>query len=243
MKKVFRNIMIFWLLAAVLIGISIGSRSWVVLAEQQPGPPTTLPIPPGMPFDLPDGVPAGINPGERVSIVTPGNAVIDVLVGKAVTINVTSSRGPPEELPAEANATLPEGISGGLDLYLSIELNDTETSVDAGLHVPYTDANVTAANLREDSLVLHYWDPEAGEWKPIENPGINTAENYVTGNTTHFSIWTILGTTTEPVTTTEEPVTTPSLTNVPEISSFGVITMIGIMISIGILAGVRKRGH
>ncbi|MFQ6126505.1 MAG: hypothetical protein ACE5R6_18115 [Candidatus Heimdallarchaeota archaeon] len=213
--------------------------TWTILGEQQPprGPPET--VQPGIPFDLEDGVPAAIKPGEMVTVNTPGNAVINVTVGKAVEINVTFTRDPPAQLPEQAHATLPEGVAS-LDLYLTIELNDTDASVDAELAVPYTDEEVAAANLREDSLVLHYWDPEAGDtgmWMPIANPGIDTAKNYVTGRTPHFSTWTILGETTEPepTTTTEEPA-------VPEMRALGILpALLGLTIGGSLLVVIRKR--
>ena len=232
LKHLQKSALILWLLASVLSGAFLGSSTWTTLGEQQlpVTPPVT--VQPGVPNEIPEGVPAWVTPGETIHLVTPSGVQINVIVGESVEITVTSNRELPAQLPEEANATLLEGVAS-LDLYLSIELNDTETSMDAELNVPYTDEEVVAANIREETLVLHYWDPKAGLWMPIDNPGIDTVKNYVSGRTPHFSTWTILGESTEPTTATPA---------VSETGSLGILpALLGLMIGVSLLVAVRKR--
>ncbi|UCG95691.1 MAG: DUF333 domain-containing protein [archaeon] len=65
----------------------------------------------------------------------------------------------------------------------------------------YADENVTSSGLEESSLRLFYYNETGGSWS--EKPGgVNTSENYVWGNTTHFSFYGIFGVTTTTTTTT-----------------------------------------
>ncbi|MFC1722849.1 right-handed parallel beta-helix repeat-containing protein [Nanoarchaeota archaeon] len=63
------------------------------------------------------------------------------------------------------------------------------------LKVYYTHELLAAAGLTEDSLVLEYFNETSGLWETFDPPrgGVNTEENYVWANVTHFSIFGIGG--------------------------------------------------
>lgn len=58
----------------------------------------------------------------------------------------------------------------------------------------YTDAEVAAANLQESTLRISRWN--GTDWVKFEPPtgGVDTENNFVWANTTHFSTWGIFGT-------------------------------------------------
>ena len=63
------------------------------------------------------------------------------------------------------------------------------------LKIYYTDAQVTAAGLDESSLRIQYYNATSGEWKVFNAPegGVNTVDNYVWANLTHFSLYGVFG--------------------------------------------------
>lgn len=61
---------------------------------------------------------------------------------------------------------------------------------DAEIRISYDEAQLT---VREESLRLHWWDEDAGEWVEVPFSGVNTDENYVWGHVDHFSIYTAIG--------------------------------------------------
>lgn len=59
----------------------------------------------------------------------------------------------------------------------------------------YTDEEVAAAGLNEDTLRIEYYNDTDGTWTTYDDPngGVNTVENYVWANVTHFSAYGIFG--------------------------------------------------
>ncbi|MFQ6123354.1 MAG: Ig-like domain-containing protein [Candidatus Heimdallarchaeota archaeon] len=139
-------------------------------------------------------------PSEQSSEIIPPIIPFEVLDGEYWKINITTSQ--PIELTVDISEEPPEGVTlpenvGSLNRYLTIEISN-ETSqhnitMEAKLWVRYTDEEVATANLYEETLALYYWIPEAAVWKLIDNPSVNTTENYVFGSTSHFSLWAIIG--------------------------------------------------
>ncbi len=62
-----------------------------------------------------------------------------------------------------------------------------------GLQIEYTDAEVTASILNEDTLALHWWNSGSDQWEQVMDSWSNPEENYVTGSLTHFSVYSIQG--------------------------------------------------
>jgi len=62
------------------------------------------------------------------------------------------------------------------------------------LKIYYTDAEVAA--FKESSLRISYYNETSGTWEDYTAPrgGVNTAQNYVWANLTHFSVYGIYGT-------------------------------------------------
>ena len=132
-----------------------------------------------------------VNPGDNNTIGEPDFG-FDVNIysdsGYSGTINVTTYDEPPS------------GVSGFSVTPLGTWLTfDATAELAAGdwaiIKAYYTDAEVTAAGLVESSLRLWYYNDADGTWTKYDAPngGVDTVNNYVWANTTHFSLWSIGG--------------------------------------------------
>ncbi|MBI4052111.1 MAG: T9SS type A sorting domain-containing protein, partial [Elusimicrobia bacterium] len=54
------------------------------------------------------------------------------------------------------------------------------------------DPNALPQSLRDEDLKIHYWNPLKMDWEPLESR-VDTLSRTVSAQTTHFSIYTILG--------------------------------------------------
>ncbi|MEM5829570.1 MAG: S8 family serine peptidase [Candidatus Aenigmatarchaeota archaeon] len=92
-----------------------------------------------------------------------------------------------------------------LNKYIEIKVDPNLTSSLswALIKIYYTDAEVTAAGIIEESLRIYYYNNTAKTWIPYNPPygGVDTTNNYVWANTSHFSIFGLFG----------APVPTPTL--------------------------------
>jgi len=91
-----------------------------------------------------------------------------------------------------------------LNKFVRIEVNrELENNlVWAVIKMYYTDDEVSAAGIDEGSLKMYYWNQSNGKWEQIENSGVNTAENHVWVNVTHFSLYSPFGNEQQPPPTT-----------------------------------------
>jgi hypothetical protein len=90
-----------------------------------------------------------------------------------------------------------------VEVVVSPEVNNSLSW--AIIKVYYTDAEVSNAGIDESTLRLYYFDGLS--WIPFNPPtgGVNTVDNYVWANTTHFSIFGIYGNAPTPPATTTTP--------------------------------------
>lgn len=58
--------------------------------------------------------------------------------------------------------------------------------------IPYTDIDVTALGVNENSLMLSFWDEGVSAWKNVENSIVNVAANTVTASVNHFTRYAVL---------------------------------------------------
>jgi len=84
---------------------------------------------------------------------------------------------------ATGNAT-----ENSIDKFIDIASFDTFEW--ATIRIYYTEEDLNGLN--ESKLRMHYWNPATQEWIAIGNSGVNTAENYVWANVTHFSVFTAI---------------------------------------------------
>ncbi|MFX0125770.1 MAG: hypothetical protein ACFFAE_19265, partial [Candidatus Hodarchaeota archaeon] len=181
-KRILLGTMIMFLLG-VLIFTSPLQGTTAITQDQQP--PIDIPQP-GVPFEIPgDGTPVALIPGEELILETPAGVTIELMVGESITMSVIEST----DLPVEAGA-LPENVHG-IGLYLSIELNDSEAEVDATLSLPYAPATLPEG-VAEEQLYFAFYNAVTGEWQGVPS-WVDTVNNVVYANTTHFSTWTVLG--------------------------------------------------
>ena len=74
------------------------------------------------------------------------------------------------------------------------------------IKVFYTDEEVSSSGVDENLLRLYYYNETSDEWV-IQNGGVNTSNNYVWGNVSHFSIYGVFGETSSTSTTTSTTTT------------------------------------
>jgi len=120
------------------------------------------------------------NGTESISIV-PMGASIQLKHGKTIQLNM-------------ANETDPQFLFNGtetqksIDKFISTTANDTfDWSV---MKIYYNESDL--GGLNESDLKMFYWDSTAHRWTLIGNSGVNTTDNYVWANVTHFSIFTAI---------------------------------------------------
>ncbi len=180
-NQILLGTMVMFLLGVLLFSTLQGTA--VITEDQQP----QIDIPqPDVPFEIPsDGTPVTLIPGEELILETPAGVTIELVVGEDVNISVVEST----DLPAEAGAIPDEAY--GIGLYLTIELNDSEVDVEATLSLPY-DSSTLPEGVAEEQLYLAFYDEATSEWQSVPS-WVDTNNGSVYGNTTHFSIWTVLG--------------------------------------------------
>jgi len=120
---------------------------------------------------------------------------IDISVTEAVenaTITVSSSTN------SQVNDTLSVPALGK---YIKIEVSESLEAVLSSvlITIQYTDNEVEAAGLEEESLSLYHYNP-SGEWEKltsnmdwVHSTGVDTVKNYVWANVTHFSDYAVGG--------------------------------------------------
>jgi hypothetical protein len=79
-----------------------------------------------------------------------------------------------------------------LGRYVEIQCDPSDATIQATIRFYYTDDQLKAAGVDESSLKVFYWNSTSSQWEEYPST-INTAENYVEINVTHFSIWTLMG--------------------------------------------------
>ena len=88
----------------------------------------------------------------------------------------------------------------GLDKYVRIEVSEELQAVlnSVLIRIHYTDEEVAAAGLEEESLSLYHYNPETDEWERLTSEmdwvygaGVNVVENYIWANVTHFSDYAV----------------------------------------------------
>ena len=83
-----------------------------------------------------------------------------------------------------------------LNKWLEASFENNTTSVDSWiLKMYYTDEELARLGVSEDSLVIEYYNASNDSWEIFNAPrgGVNTSDNYVWANVTHFSTFGIFG--------------------------------------------------
>ena len=206
----------------MVFGNTTHFSTWTATGEESPDqttPPVTGPpeAVPGVPFEVELGKPVAVSPGNRVELVTPSGVSVSVTPGEGVEITI-------DEFSANPAGDIPAGLAS-LGLYLSIEVNETDVEIDATLSLPYQASDV--ADLAIETLVFRFYNEATGTWDAVPS-WVDTENNMVYGNTTHFSTWTVTGDVPEDSSTT--------LAETPLIVEF----MIASLVTVTVLQRRRK---
>ncbi len=100
---------------------------------------------------------------------------------------------------AEYSTASNTGSVGTPSLGKYVEITASENLLDSLSHavikIYYTDEEVAAANVVEDTLRMYFYNETSGSWEKYDSPrgGIDTLSNFVWANTTHFSTWGAFG--------------------------------------------------
>jgi hypothetical protein len=129
----------------------------------------------------------------NITLTSEINTSLEIKTGSAI-INASIEVFKYTENPKASGAL---GIVG-LGKYIGIKADSALESAISSviIKVYYTDAEVSAAGVDEGTLRLYYYNTSFGDWVAYDSPngGVNTTENYVWANTTHFSDWGVFGT-------------------------------------------------
>ena len=144
-----------------------------------------------------------------------GNAALSILKGTKglteagaplSTISMTTMTAEEQaELPTPTpeNIIVPEGMAVPADAYIVSVVYDfappgATFNPPATLTINY-DETLIPAGVSEEDLVIVYWNETAGKWEVLQNIVVDTANNTISGELSHFTAFTILGLTEAPL--------------------------------------------
>jgi hypothetical protein len=132
------------------------------------------------------------NNATTVNVTGGLNATLDISTNASVANSTIEIVQYPEN-PKTSGAVGIISLGKYVGIRMDSNLENALSSVIIKIY--YTDSEVSAANLDESTLRLYYYNETSGSWQAYNSPngGVNTAENYVWANTTHFSDWGIFG--------------------------------------------------
>lgn len=93
---------------------------------------------------------------------------------------------------AEYSVNPKRGIDGGVSIgtFTEIEADDNlSENLSYVIIKLYYDESSLQSWLDEKNLRIYYWNESKNSWEVVPNSGVNTVENYVWVNVTHFSIY------------------------------------------------------
>jgi len=123
-----------------------------------------------------------------IDAIQSTNSTLQIKTNQSIS-NATVSISSYAENPGTANIGVP-----ALNKYLEITASSDISSFLswAIIKVYYNDSDVSGYN--ESNLRIYYYNETTGSWNKYDGSligGVNTTENYVWANTTHFSIYGI----------------------------------------------------
>jgi len=115
--------------------------------------------------------------------------IVNMSAGGDVTITVQKNSSPPAGVSA---------ISNSIGKYINISGNISDKLASAILRIYYTQSELDASYLTENSLVLQRYDPSSQSWESftsnVDTTDVGTYAGSVWANVSHFSTFTIAGT-------------------------------------------------
>lgn len=115
------------------------------------------------------------------------NSNITLYLSRDVNTTLTIAKETPSSKPDSSFNTL-KGINITVD-------NATNASISwALIKIYYISSELTAANIDESTLKIYYYNDSASAWQLEPNQGVNTANDYVWANISHFSLFGTFGT-------------------------------------------------
>lgn len=174
-------------ISALIISVGLVAGSSVIDAEyfldQEPEVPIAVP---GIPVSVTLGSPVAVAGNDSVILVTPTGISINVVPSESVEITI-------DESSTNTLGAIPTDMLS-IGIYLSIEMNETDVEVDATLSLPYDDNMVDG--LDENSLEFRFYNQITENWEAVPS-SVDLENKVVSGITTHFSSWTVLGLSTD----------------------------------------------
>jgi hypothetical protein len=175
------------------ISVSAGSHKWYVECNNTHNNRGTT-----APFIITGTTPTGTG---TVTVNTAAGANISVnttQTGVDAGLDITTQLSESANITINEYSSAPAGQSAftvaELGRYVTItsELTSMQWAI---IKIYYTDAEVTAKGMDEAILRIWYYNATDGTWTKYDTPdgGVDTTNNYVWANTTHFSLWGIGG--------------------------------------------------
>jgi len=151
--------------------------------------------------------------GTATATTAAGTTATVTIPAQAVTASTTVTVTPTATTAATATtavAAVPatQSVVGGY-VYDLVATSGTTTvstfSQNTTITLSYTDAQISG--LQEGTLAIYYYDTATSKWVALTST-VDTANNKVTAQTNHFTLFAIMGTKTTTTTTTTETTTT-----------------------------------
>jgi len=140
----------------------------------------------------------------ELNVSTTSNVSADISVNKLNTNPV--------------NTNISNSVSNVKDTYIFAQIESKELNSStlgwAIIKIYYNESEISKLGLNENYLKLYYFNNTSSKWELVPG-GVDTTNNYVWGNTTHFSIYSIGG---EVVSNESKEPTSPSTSTTTTIS-------------------------
>jgi parallel beta-helix repeat protein len=117
---------------------------------------------------------------------TGSNSVITLNLGSAVTTTITVSSITPATTPSGSFTALK-----GIDIQVDSTTSGALTW--ALIKIYYNESELTAANIDESTLKIYFYNTTSADWQLEPNQGVDTINDYVWANVTHFSLFGAFG--------------------------------------------------
>lgn len=140
--------------------------------------------------DLPDVATQPVTPASGGTVAVSDNSAAASFPANAVSANTSVSITPTTTFTAPA-AT--QGVAGNKAFEFKAESSGAEVknfSKNVTLTFKYKDADI--AGLKESTLKIYYWNAATSKWVLVGGT-VSAAENTVTVNVNHFTLYTIIG--------------------------------------------------
>ncbi|TKJ17709.1 hypothetical protein CEE44_04215 [Candidatus Woesearchaeota archaeon B3_Woes] len=112
---------------------------------------------------------------------------ITLFLSNNVTTTITVSKKAPNASGTTSSLSSLKGIN------ITVNSATSGNLTWALIKIYYNSTEITSANIDESTLKIYYYNSTAGDWQLESDQGVDTINNYVWANVTHFSLFGAFG--------------------------------------------------